>query len=293
MNWLHDNIIINKKTRNYIKLIFGCLIMAVGYVLFIIPHKIVPGGAYGIAIIIHHIFKLPTGTVGLVINIPLIIWGIKELGPKFGTKTIIGLILTSFLIDFITFFWGNEPLTQDIMLSSIFGGVFIGSGLALVFRAKATTGGSDIVAQIMTKYFNIPVGQNLIIVDTIIVCIGVVAFKDFTLALYSIITIFVTGKVIDVVMTGLNYKKCLFIVSDKHEEIREFILKKINRGGTILAGFGMYEKAEKQIIFTALNRREVVYVEDFVKQVDPDAFIIVIDSREILGAGFRPLVAED
>ncbi|MCK4981168.1 MAG: YitT family protein, partial [Candidatus Delongbacteria bacterium] len=145
-------------------IVIGSLIMASGYVFFVVPYKIVPGGVYGIAIILHHTFGLPTGTTGLVLNIPLVIWGIKELGPKFGWKTILGMTLTSVAIDVMTYFWGDRPLVieNELILSPIFGGLLIGGGLALIFRARATSGGTDIVAQIMNKHTGISMGQLII-----------------------------------------------------------------------------------------------------------------------------------
>lgn len=274
--------------RSYLLIVFGSLIMSAGYSFFADPHKIVPGGVYGTAIVIHHVFGLPTGAVGLVFNIPLFIAGIYILGPRFGVKTFVGTILTSVFIDFFNSLnWGTP--TEDKMLASIVAGVSIGVGLALIFKAKATTGGSDIIAQIIHKYTRISVGQLLIFIDSIIVTVGVVAFKDFSLAMYALITIYITGKVLDAVLLGGNNRKAVFVISEKHEEIREFILKKLSRGGTYFYGQGMYEKEDKKVIYTALSRRELSALQDFVKDVDSEAFISVFDTNQIYGRGFIPI----
>ena len=274
--------------RSYTLIILGSLIMSAGFAFFADPHKIVPGGVYGTAIVIHHVFGLPTGTIGLIINIPLFIIGILVLGPRFGTKTFVGTILTSVFIDFFNSLNYKCP-TDDIMLASIVSGVLIGTGLALIFKSKATTGGSDIIAQIANKYTKLPVGQLLIIIDSIIVGIGVIAFKDFSLALYAFITIFITGKVLDGILLGGSHRKAVFIISEKSDDIRNFILKKLNRGGTFFNGNGMYRNDEKKIIYTAVTRRELSALMEFVNDTDKNAFMSVFNTNQVYGRGFLPL----
>lgn len=279
-----------KGIKDILMVLAGSLVMASGYVFFIVPYKIIPGGVYGIAIILHHTLGLPTGATGLVMNIPLIIWGVKELGPKFGWRTILGMTITSGFIDLLTFFWGDRPLIgDDLILSALYGGVLIGGGLAFIFMAKATTGGSDIVAQIAYKRSKIPMGQLLIAIDTLVVIIGVIVFKDIKLALYAIITIYSTGQVVDTITGGMNYRKGVFIVSKKYKEISEFILKNLRRGATYFHGQGIYKNDEKEIIFTALTRRELVALQDKIKAIDPEAFLTVLDIRDVRGEGFKPL----
>lgn len=278
---------------NYARLLAGALIMSLGYVLFIVPYKIVPGGVYGIAIVLNYYFGLPIGTMGLIMNIPLLVWGIRVLGPRFGAKTLVGLVLTSALIDLNTLWYGVKPLTEDPLASSIFGGVFIGVGLGLIFRSKATTGGSDIIAQIMRKKTNVPVGQGLILIDFLVVSLGVLAFKDFTLALYALITIFVTGKVVDTVVSGMNWYKSALIITSRPEELRRRILYQMGRGGTFLLGQGMFSGSDWKIVFCTVNRRELAILEEHVRETDPDAFMTVFDSSEVLGEGFQALVETD
>jgi uncharacterized membrane-anchored protein YitT (DUF2179 family) len=267
----------------------GSLIMAAGYVYFIVPYKIVPGGVYGIGIILHYMFGVPTGLSGLIMNVPLVLLGMRVLGPRFGIKTVIGMVLTSFLIDALTYYWGNAPLVDDPLLSAGFGGVLIGAGLGLIFRAKATTGGTDIVAQVLNKYTRIPVGQLLMMVDAAIVSLAVLAFHDIKLALYALVTIYVTGRVVDAMLTGLSYEKAVYIISDKYEQIRDVILKELDRGGTFLLGRGMYKGHEKQVIFTAVSRRDYVILQEHVRLIDPRAFMTVVDANEIIGEGFKAL----
>ena len=275
---------------NYSMIVIGSFILASGFVLFITPYKIVPGGVYGISIVLHYLIGTPVGLVALAFDIPLTIIGIKILGPRFGVKTVVGFVLTAVFVDSLTYFYGEAPLVVgDALLSSIFGGVFVGFGLGLIFKAKATSGGSDIVAMIIAKYTKMPLGQLMILVDSAIVLVGLVAFQDWKIPLYSLIVIFISGKVIDVVLQGISYDKTLFIISDNYEEIRDKVINDLNRGGTFIKGSGMYKQDEKTLIFTVVNRREVAILQDFIHKVDPKAFLIVINANEILGKGFKSL----
>lgn len=276
--------------KAYSLIIVGAFIMASGFVLFITPHNIVPGGVYGIAIVIHHFTDFPIGMTALAFDIPLTIIGIRVLGPRFGVKTVVGFILTAVFVDGLTYVYGAKALVpDDILLSSIFGGVFIGLGLGMIFKSKATSGGSDIVAMIISKYTKLPLGQLMIYVDSTIVIAGLFAFQDWTIPLYSLIVIYITGRVVDLVLQGVSYEKTLFIISEKHDEIRHKIIHDLNRGGTFLKGEGMYSGNEKSIIYTVLTRRELSLLQDFIQKTDPEAFLTVINANEILGKGFKSL----
>ncbi len=282
---------------NYVMLISGAFILAMGYVLFITPYKIVPGGIYGVSIIIHYLTKgllpfapngLPIGLMGFILDLPITIIGIKILGPHFGVKNFIGLGLTSIFIDSTTLFWGYKPLVEnDALLSSIFGGVLFGIGLGLIFKAKGATGGTDTIAMIFAKHTRAPLGQLLIYIDSVVVLLGLVAFGDWKIPLYSWIVIFITGKVIDGVMQGFNYEKTVIIISEEYEKIRKIILFDLNRGGTFFLGEGRYEGKPKKIIYTNISRRELGTLIDFIKEIDPKAFITVMDANEIIGDGFK------
>ena len=286
---------------SYGLIVIGAFIMAAGFVLFINPYKIVPGGVYGIGIVVHYITKglipfwpegIPIGLVGLSLDIPLILLGMHLLGTKFGTKTILGSFLMSSFMMVLTYFIGeHDPLglQEDILLSCIFGGLTVGLGLGLIFRSRATSGGSDIIAMILSKYSKLPVGQLLILVDSTIVLIGLATFKDWRIPLYSWIVIYITGKVIDLVVEGVNFEKSVFIISDHPEAIRQKIIYDLRRGGTFIEGEGMYNGKPRRIIHTVMSRREVSLLLDHVRRIDPDAFITVTDASEILCEGFKSL----
>ena len=199
-------------------------------------------------------------------------------------------MLTSVFMDLITYLYGEAPLVVgDALLSSIFGGVLVGLGLGLIFKSKATSGGSDIVAMIIAKYTRLPLGQLMIYVDSAIVLIGLLVFADWKIPLYSWIVIYVTGKTIDIVLQGMSVDKTLFIISDKFSEIRDRIINDLHRGGTYIPGKGMYNGSDKTIIFTVVNRREMALLEEYIHEIDPTAFLTVLEANEILGEGFKSL----
>ena len=280
--------------RAYSFIVLGTFIMAVAYVIFISPFKFAPGGVYGIAIVLHHLFEFPIGLSGILMDIPLTIIGFWILGPRFGVKTIAGMLLLSGWISAIEYFYGYEPFVPgQPMLSALYGGVLIGIGLGLVFKSKATSGGSDIIAMIAAKYIHMSLGQLMIIVDSIIVLLSWIAFKDPMIPLFSWVIIFITGKVVDVMIEGIGYEKTLFIISDKHQEIRDKIINDLGRGGTFIDGKGMYAGKDKTVIFAVVNRREMVILKSFISKIDPNAFLTVVNANEVLGDGFKKLQADD
>lgn len=276
--------------KSYALITVGTFLVSVGYVMFISPNKIVPGGIYGISIMLHFLLGTPLGLTALAFNIPLTIIGTRLLGPRFGAKTVVAFVLTSIYVDLLYYFFGAEPLVPgETLVSCIFGGLFIGVGVAMTFKAKATSGGSDVIAMILQKFTGLPSGQLMMFVDSAIVVGSLFVFGDWRIPLFSWITIFVIGKVIDITLHGFTYEKTLFIISDKQEEIRESIINDLKRGGTFLRGEGMYNRDDKQIIFTVLNPRELFMLEEYINRIDPHAFIAVLEAYEILGKGFKSL----
>jgi len=273
--------------KNYSLILIGSFLVSIGYVLFIIPHNIVPGGIFGLSIIINHISALPIGAVALCINIPIFLLGIKIIGGKFGVKTIISMALCSGFIDGLTFLLPDIILTKDILVSAIFGGGIIGTGIAFVIIAGATTGGTDSAARIITFLIRLPVGKVLLLVDGTIVLLGIILFRNMDVAPYSIISIFIIGKTIDVIQHGVNVNKSAFIVSRKHELIRDIILK-MDCGGTYFNGEGLFFKDnEKKIIFTVLSNKKMSELELYIKQADPEAFVATMNTNNVFGYGFK------
>lgn len=276
--------------KAYLLIVTGALLIASGYVFFITPYRIVPGGVYGISIVLHHTFGTPVGLMALAFNIPLTLLGIKVLGPRFGAKTITGFILTSGFIDGLTYFFGEEPLVHnDPMLASIYGGAIIGLGVGFLFKAKATCGGTDVMAMMLGKWTKWPLGQLMMMVDSVIVVFGSLVFGDWTTPMYSLIAIFLMGKVIDLVLQGISYEKVAMVISDKYEDIGRKIINDLTRGATVIQGNGMYNGSDRNMIFVVLNRRELAMLEAYVHHIDPHAFMVIMNADEILGQGFRSL----
>ena len=287
--------------QTYSLIVVGTFIMSIGYVVFVSPLKLAPGGVYGIAIILHHLFNFPIGLSGICLDIPLLIIGTLWLGPKFGAKTVVGVITLPTFISLWEKIYEYEPLIslpgQPMVpdpaanfIMALCGGVIIGVGLGLIFKTRATSGGTDIIAMILGKYLkHIPLGTLLIIVDSVVVLGALAAFKDWTIPLYSWLIIYVTGVVMDKVVAGFHSNKAVLIISDHYDEIRQHIFDELDRGGTFLNGEGMYNQDEKKIIFTSISRKQLPILIHFVHEIDPKAFLSILDVSETLGDGFISL----
>ena len=291
-----------KELTSYLRIVIGSLIVAVAYVFFITPHRIIPGGVYGISIILHYktldLFDflpngLPIGTTALFFNIPLVIIAYKVFGLGSLSRTVVTFVATALFVDFLTFISIDNglihALSDDILLSCIFGSAILGLGVSMILRAKGTSAGTDVLAKILTKYSHIPVGYTLIIIDSLIVILGLIAFGDWKIPLYSLFTVFVYGKAVDIFMQGLSFDKAVFIISDKNQQIAQKIMSDLNRGGTFFHGKGMYNGTEKDVIFTVVGNRQMITLREIIHQIDPKAFITILDATEILGKGFRSI----
>lgn len=265
----------------------GVALTALGLDLFLIPNKIAAGGVSGLATVLHYLIHVPVGLAMLVLNVPLFLMGIYRLGLKFGFRSLYGTISLSFLVDALAPY--VPALTRDPLLASVFGGVFTGLGLGLVFRFRGTTGGTDLAAAVLRTYTGANVGQLLFMVDAIVVLAAGLAFNSWELAMYALITIFVTAWLIDLVQEGISYAKAFFIISDKADRIAPMVLQQLNRGATALQGRGMYTGVHREVLFVVVNRAEVTRLKDLVYQEDPRAFVIMADAHEVLGEGFKPL----
>ncbi len=268
-------------------IILGSFIMALGYALFIIPHHFVPGGVSGIAIIVNFFTNLPVGMLIIIFNIPIFVVGIKVMGKSYGIKSFIGMIISSLAIDFFYEILKVKAATDNLLLASIYAGVFLGTGLGIIFSAKASTGGSDTVGQVLNKYFGVSIGFGILMVDFIIISMSGLVFKSWDIPLYSYIVLFISTKVIDLILEGWNFTKLVIINSNKNEEIEKFIMDELNRGGTAIKSRSLYLKKEGEIIMSVVYRKQIVALKDFIKEIDPDAFVIISDTYAVLGRGFR------
>ena len=273
-----------KKIRRYLGMTIGIAIVAIGINMFFVPNKIAAGGITGLATVLHYLSGLSVGSLMLIFNVPLFIIGIKILGAKYGLKTLYGAIALAVLVDVFAPY--TPTLTHDILLNSIYGGLLVGVGMGLVFRFRGNTAGTALAAAILHKIFNITVGQALLILDFFVVAFAGIVFKSPELALYAIIAIFVTAKIIDLVQEGPNNSKAFFIMAAEPELLAEVILKEVDRGVTFLQGKGGYTGQDRELLLCVVETSEVTQLKELIYQHDPQAFIIVTDAQEVLGEGF-------
>lgn len=276
---------IKKLVKDFLLIIIGCMVMAIGTSLFLLPNQLSSGGFSGLATIIYYLFGFPLGTTMLILNIPLFIMAFIRVGKETTIKGIIGTVMLAFFIDL---FDRIEPLTSDRVLACIYGGICIGIGTAIILKAHASTGGTDMLSYIIRSYKpHFRSGSLIVIVDIIIVLLNVIFFKKVEIGLYSAIAIYIMGKMIDIVFEGIYFTKNMFIVSNKYEEIAKEVGEKLDRGSTGIYAKGMYENEEKMMLWCVASRNEVARIKEIAKDIDPSAFIVISNAREAWGKGFR------
>lgn len=273
-----------KKVLNYLGIVFGVILVAISIVVFLAPNKLVGGGVSGIAIILYHTFKFPIGLVMIILNIPIFILGIRLLGLHFGIKTFFGSILLSILVDLFNSF--PIPSITNNFLATIYGGLIAGFGLGIVFKYGGSTGGTDILAQILSHYSGLNLGHALLFIDGVIVLSAGFIF-NFELALYALLVILIQGYAIDLVQEGLSYTKAALVFSEKPRELGEKILYDLGRGVTIFYGMGLYTGQEKEILYCVVSQSEVSKLKELIHKNDPKAFVVISPAHEVLGEGFK------
>lgn len=302
--------------RSWFLIFFGCSVMGAGFVLFINPYNFVPGGVYGMGIVLHNIFpSIQVGTFGYMFDIPLMLIAMLVFGGGFGTRTVLAALYTPGFMNILTrlvyptpeavesldpslLLGGRLDLSNDLLLTCIIGAVVIGVGQGIVVRQQATTGGTDIVGMLLQKFAGIKFSTGILLADGFVVLSGLVVIgfglgtgeassNGWMLTLYSLITIYVTSRVIAYLLDGASYDKLLFIISDHHEEIKRFIIDDMERGATYLNGRGMFTDKEREVIFLVISRKEVHLVQNRIREIDPRAFVVVTDAYETFGEGFK------
>lgn len=295
----------------YLAIAFGAAIMAIGVGIFLVDAKVVPGGVSGLAMSFHYLSgnSIPVGALMWALNIPLFIWGLKELGKTFGMRTFVGFSLNSFFIDF---FRGDIPgfrfvrlqdtpavqdlLKNDFLFLILIGSVLLGVGLGIIFKFKGTTAGSDIIASIMHKRFGFKPGQSIMFTDFFVISFAgiIIGMKNlspdkpaFSLTLYAFFLLFISSRIIDAIIDGFDYARAAYVISDKSDEIADAIIASMGRGVTAVRTRGMYTNVERDMVFTVVPMREVSNLVDIVKGVDEKAFVIIHNVHEVLGNGFR------
>ena len=267
-------------------LLIGSLIFAVGINYFAIPSNLAEGGFTGISLLLYYLFGFSPGVVILLLNIPLLFVGYKVFGKQTFIYTLIGIGSSSFFLEVIkkiSVWFGSPP--EDTLLCTLYTGVLVGIGLGLIFRVGGTTGGVDIIARLVNKYYGWSIGRTMLLFDFGII-LSSVFIIGLDMAMYTLVSVFISARVIDFVIEGLNASKAVTIVSNRPQELASTIVKRMNRGVTILTGRGGYTGKTRDVLYVVVGRNELTKLKQIVNQVDPYAFVVVNDARDVLGEGF-------
>lgn len=274
---------------SYVVITFGCTLYAVGFTFFMLPNSIVSGGLTGIAMIINKFTGFPIGTMVFIMNLPLFAYAWKKFGKNFIIASFFGTMMSSAFVDLLTA--AGIKATDDAMLASIVGGVIKGSGMGLIYYAGGTTGGIDIVVKLLRrKYFNTNLGTIMLALDAVIIAVYALTFKIYESAMYAVIAIYVTSRTIDVVLYGFDVSSIFYIISEKCDEIASELVNGFHRGATFLDAEGAYSHRKERVIMSVLKKTQIADARRMIRKVDPNAFVIVTDAKNVFGQGFDEIV---
>ena len=283
--------VLGHRVMRYAGIILGCLIASSSINLFLVPAHLLTGGATGIAMIVYYIFGLPIGLQTFIYNIPLLFMAWRLMGKAYTIDIIIGTAIFSFFLDLTRPLNAYAPVT-DMMLTTVYGGVFAGLGYGLVSRMNGSTGGFDILAAIVRKYYDLHMGGVLFSMNCLIMLIAAFLF-GMAPAMFTLIYMFINATVVDKVVAGFNHRKAVLIISDKHKELAENIIDQMHRGVTFLHGQGAYTRRERNVVFVAVGTTQVGKLKFIVHNVDPRAFVIIMSANEVMGRGFGRINQND
>ena len=271
---------------NYLFILLGALSLAFGVVGFFIPNQIVTGGTAGLSLLLHYVTSYSVGTLMVAVNLPLLIIGGKYLGKMFAIRTVVTIVLISLFIDLFVQFIVIKPFIVDTILASIFGGISIGVGLALVIKGNSSAGGSTIIARIVSSKTEIKPGQVILIIDSLIIFSSLFVIDDTAKILWSIISIYITSKVIDTILTGSLNKKVVYLVTNKTDELKSKIREHLGPHGTIINGDGLYAGENKRMILIVVEVTKLQFLRELVRENDPDGFLIISEASEMHGRDY-------
>ena len=275
---------VKKYALGYIYIIIGAFLMAVSTALFLLPNQLSTGGISGISTILYYSCNYPVGLTMLLINVPLFVIAMVKVNKRLFFKSILGTVLLSVFIDLLE---NLSPITNDRFLACIYGGIIMGIGTAIILKAGASTGGTDLLSYVIRAYNNkFKSSRVIIIADTIIIFFNIIFFREIEIGLYSVIAIYLMGKMIDIIFEGIYFTKIMFIISEKYEEISKEIGILVKRGSTGIYSKGMYSGKQNVMLFCVASRKEVAEIKQIIKQIDKNAFIVTTDAIETLGKGF-------
>ena len=274
-----------EKMKWVIATVVGSAIFAAGFAFFLMPNDMSPGGISGLALVIVEVLGFGSvGTLAILINTPLFIMGGMKIGKKFFFGSLLGMLLSNLLIDFFAAL--GLPAIEPLM-GVLYGGVICGFGLGIVFVSGTSTGGSDILVRLLKlRYRNVPIGQIAMYFDAVVVVLTGIVFHDLNKALYTGITVFLCGKMVDAVVYNFDYSKVALIITKDHEQIAQEIARRLDRGATFLHGEGSYTHKETKVVLAAVKKQQVTELKELVMEIDPNAFVIVQEAHQVLGDGF-------
>lgn len=276
--------------KNLLMIVAAAIIYGAGISLFLDPNQLAPGGVTGIAVILNRIVNIETGTLYLLLNVPIVILGVWKFGVRFIAKTAFAIVMVSV---FTNLFASMGALTDDLLIAGIAGGILIAMGVGLIFKAGATTGGTDIIIKLLRlKYRHLKTGFLFLCTDIIIVSVSALVFRDIEVAFYALMTVVISGKALDYVLYGGDVAKMLFIITEEPQNIGKRLMKELEVGVTYLQGQGGWTGNEKRVVFTMVPNRLGAEVQDIVKHEDPAAFMVVTSANEIYGEGYKDLFEE-
>ena len=279
----------NEKLKEYIFIFIGVILVAIGLEYFYIPNKLAAGGLSGLAIVInHYIPAISTGPLVFIMDAFLFVIGFIFLGKNFGVKTLVSSFSLAGIMTIIENTISPKALTEDLMLASLFGTLIIALGMAIVFNANSSTGGTDTIAKILNKYFHLDIGKSLLAVDLIVTILAAITF-GFNIGLYSILCVIMNGIMIDKLIEGFVVCKEVTIISKEYKKIGQFIMDDLERGCTYFRGIGAYSENDVLVIYSVLGRNEFIKLKQYIAKVDPFAFITVGEVHEVMGEGFKNL----
>lgn len=268
-----------------LKIALGCALFSLGFNVFLAPHDLNAGGITGLSMVLIHVIGFGSvGVVSALMNLPLFIWGGLKIGKKFFFGSLVGTVACSFFLDLLVYL---PPLETDTLLAALYGGAICGLGLGVVFSAGGSTGGSDIIVRLLKlRWQNVPIGTINIVFDCCVALLTGIVFWDLSRALYSGVTTFICGQIIDAVVYRFDYSKVALIISRKHGEIAQAIIQELDRGATFLHGEGSYSHQQTEVVLTAVKKQQLSDLKRLVSEIDPDAFVIVQEAHQVLGDGF-------
>jgi uncharacterized membrane-anchored protein YitT (DUF2179 family) len=276
-----------EKIKNALLILIGCVISALAYALFLIPHHFVPGGVSGVAMIVNYFSGLPVGALIMVLNVPVFLLGLKTMGKKYVLSSLAGMIVSSVFIDLFHEVLRLPSATTNPVLASIYGGAMLGVGLGIVFRGRASTGGSDIIGMVLSKFTGMSLGFGIMVTDFVVISASGLALHSLEAPLYGYLVLFLSTKAIDLILEGWSYSKLVLITSNRSQEIADFILHGLDRSGTALRSRSLYLNREGEIILTVIHRKQLADLRSFIKKADPEAFVVINDTYDVLGKGFK------